>query len=284
MMTATKTGGVLGARVEGVNVATPLSEGDLQRVKLWLAEYGVLNFPRQALDDRAISDFCRQFGELDTGLATGTEALPPVGTLTNIYGDVSPGQGWHTDLSYMKQVGYINVLYGIEVPVRDGKPLGATEFQSTRAAYDDLPDEFKNKYAHTSVTFDMEKFNRYMINEKGSKRAPMTAEQRALRPPVSHPMFVRHPVDGRMSLYANPGYAISVDGMAQDEGDELLNHLFEHQLQEKYHYAFEWSVGDFLVWDNLVTIHQAADDYLPTERRYMKRCRVKADPSVAQPE
>ena len=49
------------------------------------------------------------------------------------------GQDWHTDMSYSKTIAFANVLYGIKIPHRDGKPLGNTEFCSMHAAYDGLP-------------------------------------------------------------------------------------------------------------------------------------------------
>lgn len=285
MATVVPSGGVLGATIEGIDLASPLSDEDFALVWRSLAEHSVLRFPDQVLDDEQLRDFSAQFGELDTSgteYATYRGGVPEVGSLTNIHGDVSPGQGWHTDMSYMPQVAFANVLYALEVPVRDGKALGPTEFQNMYMAYEGLPPDFKEEFRSATCTFDFEKFNTYMIQEKGSTRGQMTAEQRTARAPASHPMFLKHPVSGRLVLYANPGYAVRVDRVGEERSAEILRFLFAHQLQEKYRYRFTWTVGDLLIWDDLATIHRAVDDYLPTERRHMKRCRVKADPQVAQ--
>lgn len=277
--------GPLGATVEGADLSQPLDAAGVEVLRNGLSFHGVLRFPGQQLDDRALRDFCAAFGELDVingyvGESTGE--VPEVGTLSNADGDVSPGQGWHTDMSYLEQVAYANVLYAIEVPVRDGKALGPTQFQNMYRAYDDLPADFKDEYRDAVVVFDFDKFNEYMIKEKGSQRASMTAAQKAERPPARHPMFVRHPVTAQYALYANPGYAIRVDGLPETESDAVLGFLFEHQLRPKYSYTFHWTVGDVLMWDNLATIHQAVCDYRPDERRHMRRCRIKADPGVAR--
>ena len=70
-------------------------------------------------------------------------------------------------------------------------------------------------------------------------------------------------------------------GRVQHEVEALaarqLEFLFEHQLQEKYIYAHEWSVGDVLMWENIGTIHNALADYGPDEPRYILRCQVMAD-------
>ena len=34
------------------------------------------------------------------------------------------GQDWHTDMSYSRTIAFANVLYGIKIPQRGGKPLG----------------------------------------------------------------------------------------------------------------------------------------------------------------
>jgi taurine dioxygenase len=104
----------------------------------------------------------------------------------------------------------------------------------------------------------------------------MTAEQKALRPPVVHPVFLTHPLTGRKVLYCNPGYAVRINGMEQKESDETLAMLFEHQLQPKYRYTHVWTENDVLIWDHLGTIHQAIADYRPDEVRLIKRCQVMA--------
>jgi taurine dioxygenase len=90
-------------------------------------------------------------------------------------------------------------------------------------------------------------------------------------------MVMVHPISGRKILYANPGYTISIDGMDKRESDELLEFLFEHQLQPQFQYAHRWAEGDLLIWDNLQTLHNAEADYRADEPRLMKRCQAMAD-------
>jgi len=53
------------------------------------------------------------------------------------------GQGWHTDMSYSKEIALANVLHAKRVPRRNGRVLGCTQFRNMHAAYDDLPAEVK---------------------------------------------------------------------------------------------------------------------------------------------
>jgi taurine dioxygenase len=124
---------------------------------------------------------------------------------------------------------------------------------------------------------DFDKFWEMMRREKGSKRPPLTEAQRRQKPPVSHPVFLTHPISGRSALYANPGYTVRIDGLPEQESEALLRFLFEHQLQPKYQYAHQWTQGDVLMWDDLLTLHRAAADYGPDEPRLVKRCQVMAD-------
>ena len=93
-------------------------------------------------------------------------------------------------------------------------------------------------------------------------------------------MFLQHPITGRYVLYANPGYATRVEGLTPDESNEPLEMLFQHQLQPKYGYVHHWTGGDVLMWDDIGTLQQAIADYSPSDRRHMKRVRIKADASV----
>jgi taurine dioxygenase len=160
--------------------------------------------------------------------------------------------------------------------MRNGRPLGATEFANTQAAYDGLPTGVKAKLADATATHDWNNFHELM-RRKGSKRPSLSEAQRRERPPVSHPVFLTHPITGRKVIYVNPGFAVSIDGLAPAESRETLDYLFAHVLKPKYRYAHHWTVGDVLVWDHIGTWHCAVADYAPDEHRLMKRCQVMAD-------
>jgi len=133
-----------------------------------------------------------------------------------------------------------------------------------------------------TVLHDFNKFWEMMRREKGSKRPPLTEAQRKAKPPVSHPVFLAHPVTGRRVLYANPGYAVRINELPEKESERTLGFLFEHQLKAEYRYAFRWREGDVLMWEDIGTIHNAVADYGPDEPRLIKRCQVMA--TMFQPE
>jgi taurine dioxygenase len=283
-MKMTSSGQTLGATIEGLDLAKPLSQEEFDTVLSALGECGVVRFPRQRLTGRQLADFSARFGKLEINVAAAYQepGIPEVMTLSNIVENGKPvgladaGQDWHTDMSYSTMIAFANVLYGIKIPRRDGKPLGATEFSNMHAAYEGLSTDLKARLEGMTVLHDFNKFWDKMRREKGSKRPPLTEAQRKAKPPVSHPIFLTHPVTKRKVLYANPGYSMRINEMPQKESDETLEFLFEHQLKSEYRYAFHWTEGDVLMWEDIGTIHNAVADYGADEPRLIKRCQVMA--------
>jgi taurine dioxygenase len=280
------SGASLGAAIEGLDLGTPLPPKAIDAVLQTLGKYGVVRFPRQQLTGRQLRDFSAQLGDLEVHVASQAyhePGLPEVMILSNIVENGKPigladaGQGWHTDMSYSRMIAFANVLYGIKIPRRDGRALGATQFANMQAAYADLPADVKRTLEGKTVLHDFEKFWEMMRREKASKRPPLTDAQRKAKPPVSHPIFLKHPLTGNRVLYANPGYAVRINELPQKESDEMLEFLFRHQLQPKYIYTSQWEEGDVLVWEDIGTIHSAVADYGPHEHRLVKRCQVMAN-------
>jgi len=278
------TGEVLGAVVTGIDLGAPLSEGDFATILQALGDHGVLRFPDQGIDAPELRDFAANFGSLQV-LRSGQDpsALPEVSILSNIVRDgklvgvPDAGQNWHTDMTYNRVPGFVNVLAAFEVPMRDGRPLGATHFANTAAAYDGLPEALKRQLQDATATHDLNFYWEFMRREKASPRAPLSPAERAAHPPSQHPVFLTHPISGRKVIYVNPGLTEKIDGMPEEESRKILNTLFDHVLQPEYRYIHNWAVRDVLLWDHLSTWHNAIADYRPDEPRLIKRCQVMAD-------
>ena len=279
------SGQTLGARVENVDLTKPLSDGDFRTVLRALGQHGVLCFPKQTFETPEFRAFASRFGDLEVNVANlyFEAGFPDIMILSNqIRPDGKPaglndaGQGWHTDMSYSKDIALANVLHAQEVPMRNGKSVGETQFRNMHAAYEELPDEVKQKIEGRTATHDFEKFWEVMRLRPGSRRAPLTAEQKRKKPPVSQPLVRIHPITGRKVLYANPGYTMWIDGMDRAESDSIVEYLFRHQERADFLYAHHWAVGDVLMWDNIGTVHNAIADYMSNEPRYMRRAQVMA--------
>ena len=205
MLTITPTGQTLGATVTGVDLSKPLSQADFAQTLQALGEHGVLRFSGQHLSAGAIRDFSLRFGPIQVGVSEGFRHpdAREVGILSNVVENGKPigladaGQDWHTDMSYRETIGFVNVLYAVKVPVRDGKAIGDTLFANTRAAYEDLAPEWKSRLAGMTATHDFNKFWEWMRAKPGNTRPPLTPEKCTPSPmfmpmsvPVACPPFV----------------------------------------------------------------------------------------------
>src|SRR2546429_272755 len=117
------------------------------------------------------------------------------------------------------------------------RPPSPGEFEialKAPAQHGGLPAALRKKLEGKTVLHDFNKFWEMMRREKGSARPALTEAQRKAKPPVSHPIFLPHPITGRKALYANPGYSVRINELPQKESDAILEFLFEHQTQPKF--------------------------------------------------
>src|SRR5271163_4500922 len=225
------TGETLGATIEGVDLNAALDHRVFGNILRALGAYGVLRFPDQKLDPARQMAFSARFGSLEINVAGAFQepGHPEIMILSNMkdargrpLGARDAGQDWHTDMSYSETIAFANVLYALKVPHRDGRPLGGTEFANMHAAYDGLPYDLKTRLYGMTVLHDFNKFWDMMLKRPGTWRKPLTQEQRDRKPPVSHPIFLTHPITGKQVLYANPGYAIRINELPEAGGDKIL--------------------------------------------------------------
>jgi taurine dioxygenase len=277
-----ESGRPIGARVSGIDLAHA-DQREFAAFEEVFARHGVLAVSDQRLDAASLLAFAKRLGDVYQNPTSAYKwpDLPEIMILSNkrdaagkLIGIADAGEGWHTDMSYNEVPGKATVLYGIEVPHRDGIPLGDTLFSSMCAVYDALPSDLRERIEGRSAEHDFAKFYDRMIREKGSERPPLTPEQRKKRPPVIHPLVSRHPRTGRRFLYADPGYTTRIIGLPPEESDRILEALFEFQVRDEFTFRHKWRAKDLLIWDNWATIHMATGGYAPHEHRYMLRAQV----------
>jgi hypothetical protein len=128
------TGHILGATVRRLDLSEPLSDADFAAILQALGAHGVLHFPDQKLEARALRDFSQRFGRIQATL-TGRHhepGMPEVGILSTSSrtasrsGSPTPAKTGTRTMSYNETIGFLNVLYAVKVPRRDGRVLGAT--------------------------------------------------------------------------------------------------------------------------------------------------------------
>jgi taurine dioxygenase len=284
------SGAPLGHEIRGVDLSQPLSDRLFAEIEAAFDRYGVVVIPGQRLTPQQQIDFSRRFGTLerypiDTYLLPGH---PEIFVVSNIVENGKPigmadaGRVWHTDMHYTATPSRCSLLYALEVPMRDGQPLGDTLFASTRAAYEALSPEMKAKVTGKRAVNSYQNY----VARRDAKVAggPPTAQgERSKRasafPDVLHPLVRTHPRTGAKCLYVSDEVTCGIEGMSAEEGAQVLEDLLDHMTRPQFVYRHRWRVGDLIIWDNCSAIHNAIGDYTPAERRRMHRTTVAGGPT-----
>jgi taurine dioxygenase len=252
----------MGAEVEGLDLAQPLSDAVFDEVRDALHRHHVLAIRRQDLKPKTFLEFASRFGSPEPHLLDQYHhpQFPDILMLSNVVRGGKPvgladgGTYWHSDYSYLDIPARATVLYSIEVP----KAGGDTLFADQEQAYEDLPETMK-KRIDGLVTLNVYG-NRDDLDLKSRTSAPPpTQEQKDKRGAhlIRHPLVRRHPYSGRKALYAVSGTSFAIEGMPEEEGIGLLRELAAHSTQPKYQYRMHYGIGDVVIWDNASVLHSA---------------------------
>jgi taurine dioxygenase len=181
------------------------------------------------------------------------------------------GETFHTDHSNHPAPPKATTLFPVSLPSSGGD----TQYVNMHEAYDDLPDEIKNRVEGLKAV--------HVYQSKYSPRElrPLSAESaKVLPPPGVHPLVRTHPENGRKALYLNSVRIESILGMEDGEALDLVAQLMTHATQKKYEYRHQWRSGDMVIWDNRSVLHKANPDYDMNERRYLYRLMLKGEVPV----
>jgi taurine dioxygenase len=267
----------LGAEVQGVDLAKPLSNSEFDQIHRAFLERGILLFREQKITREQHIAFSRRFGELDTHDSLPRDRHPDYPELllvTNIpKANGAPsdskytGQLWHSDMSFTLVPSLGSLLRGITIP-----PVGGdTMFTNMYMAYDTLSDGMKKMIdglhgIHTGSR---------KIVDLSADRA---AEQKKLNPPIAQPVVRVHPETGRKALYIGEKVSCFA-GMTEEESRPLIEYLVRHATRPQFVYRHQWRPDDIVMWDNRCTMHVALGDYPEGEIRHLERTTIKGTPS-----
>ena len=279
----------LGARVEGVDLTTPLPDETFARIAAAFDEHSVLVFHDQRLTDAQQKAFSERFGPLElTIISPGQEARydPKLVDLSNADPDhgglmdwsdrrmlyQSGNQLWHTDSSFKPVPAHSSALSGREVP-----PVGGeTEFASTRHAYAELPADaqarLEGKVAVHSIIYSRSLIAKDLFDPA----------QAAALPAVRHALVRVNPVNRRKNIYIG-SHAWFIEGMALAEGRRLLDDLLALTTAPDRVYRHTWKQWDLVMWDNRCVLHRGRPWDSARYPRIMRRTTVAGDGPTANP-
>jgi len=243
----------LGARIEGLNLAEPLSGDTVADVRQALLDHEVLFFEDQDLTPIQQRNFAARFGRLHVHpIRPSVPGLPEVLVLDNEPASETDNGKWRSDVTFIETPPMGSILYAKEIP-----PLGGdTIWSSMRAAYNGLSQPFRNFLSTLEAEHDFTRSfppNHTAANNMGKERYNWARRE---YPPV--------------------GFTTRILDVSQTESEKLLELLNEHIQRPEYIVRWNWKPNSLAFWDNRVTQHYTLNDYLP-HRRVMHRTTILGD-------
>ena len=273
MIEVRRLGPQIGVEARGVDVKTLDDAGFATLYRAWL-DGNVLVVPDQELEIEDFLRYSRRFGAVvpHPSKMTRHPDFPEI-TMLGVNKFKADGEldqavyrrgaeGWHTDGAYDQEPFKATQLYALAVPSRGGDTL----FASMYAAYDALPTRLRERLDGRMGAFT------YGGRRKAT--ALLNPEDRDWVP-VFHPIIRTHPETGRKGLYFDPGKILRIEGVDEQESDELIEELTSRMIQPEGEYRHRWRKGDIVIWDNRCSYHKAAGDYPPEEDRIHWRVSIK---------
>ncbi|MEX2616292.1 MAG: TauD/TfdA family dioxygenase [Alphaproteobacteria bacterium] len=262
-----------GAEVTGVDVKKLDDAGFAPIYAAWL-KYGVTVVRDQELEIEDFLRYSRRYGVIVPHPSKSTRH-PDYPELTllginkfNADGTLNKAvyrrgaEGYHTDGAYDEVPFKATKLYALAIPNTGGD----THFSSMYQAYEVLPERLKTLLEGRRGGFT--------YGGRTGQTALLNPEDRN-RPPAFHPIIRTHSETGRKSLYFDPGKILFIEGLEQQQSDDVIDELTERMIAPDAEYRHKWRVGDIVIWDNRCMVHKAAGDYPPEEDRIHWRVSIK---------
>ena len=274
-------GPAMGAEIVGADLAA-LTHAAFAQIRDAFHAHQVIAIRDQALTPAAQMAFSARFGALEDQLNAHytLPGFPEVLVLSNDMKDGKPvglidgGDFWHSDSSHRDRPSMATILFAVKNP-REG---GDTEFANMYAAYEALPDDTKRRIAPLKGIHAVSKLRnkRVTVSARRPDAKDFYEKQKSL-PDQIWPLVRTHPVTGRKALYVSPRFTVGIEGLAEDEADEILDTLFAHQIRPEFVYRHKWRDGELVMWDNRCVMHRATGGFTYPDVRTMHRTVVAGD-------
>jgi taurine dioxygenase len=264
-------GPLIGAEIVGVDLARPLTPEVFTELDRALLEWKVLFFRNQRITARQQRDFAAMWGTIDSHPFFPKTTPSEVIRLEKGAANAGVENVWHFDFPWIERPPMGAVLRMLEAPELGGDTL----FADAAAAYDNLPEEVRERIDGLYALHD--------FASSGNYRTFFTPEDHErfekLFPPVSHPLVRTHPVTDRKTLFVSSINTTEIIGLPPDEGEELLRYLVQQMQYADYQVRFRWEPDSVVFWDNRAVTHYACSDYYP-RRRVVDRVAIAGDRPV----
>ena len=265
---------VIGAEISGVSLNKDLNDGICDQIYKALIKYQVVFFRDQDLSPENHLKLAKSFGEPEPPhpIYPHVDGYENIVLLKNAEDNIPNTTDWHKDLTFKANPPFASILHGIKIPDVGGDTLWA----SMSAAYDNLPDGWKQHLEDLEAINDMGTFRNDFYRDGG-----IDSVNNALKNVGSavHKVIETHPVSGLKYLNVNQSFTRNIVDESQGQSDHILQFLYQHIAKPEFQIRFRWRNNSVAIWDNRITQHYAVVDYLPNIR-HMQRVTVLNDKRV----
>ncbi|OWZ45327.1 alpha-ketoglutarate-dependent taurine dioxygenase [Cryptococcus neoformans c8] len=278
----------IGVKVTGLDLAS-LDKAGQDQLALLAARKGIVFFAsndnvKQTYRDTSMErklEMARYYGQLHQH---SVQPRPPTSTeISVVYQDQVntvrkhwwpnrlTNAIWHIDQTQERQPPGITFFCCMQ---HDAPSGGDTLVGSLVEAYNRLSPKMKEfvcglKAVHSSAVM-------------AAKAARVGGASRRNEIESLHPLVTVHPATGSKSLYINPERMTYIEGLRNEESDNMLKFLSDHvKLGADFHARYKWSEGDVCVWDQRVIIHSAVLDNMTHRRHFIRITALSSVPIQA---
>ena len=272
-MKITKVKEHIGAIVTGIDLAAPIDAATKKALYDAAVDNVVLVIRGQAhLTPAQVQAAGEMFGEL-MDLVDG---FPLISVLDNFHLDstgkpakVGANSTWHTDHTNQELPPKFTMLYAVAVPDKGG----ATGVCNSRAAYEALPEDLRQKITDMKTETTLISSARFKIANPDILKAQLASK----KPPTIQPLVRTHPETGTKAVWFHKSKTEKIIGMTPEETQDFLQDITDRITQPQFCYAHEYQKGDLLIIDDRASLHKAGFDFDHSQQRRLYRMLVRGD-------
>ena len=267
----------LGAIIDGVDLRDTPNKALIAKIKQCIHRYQVVIFQRQTFNAAQQLSFTKALGPVrkrklpeNYVIPASSYDTPGIAYVSNIRdengiptGVIPDGEMWfHHDTCYTDEPDKFTMLCAITVPRSGGNTMWCNMYD----ALDSMPASLRQKIQGKRAlnVYD------YATIEKPNLQNLDQLEK------AWQPAIITHPTTGREALFVNRLMTCQIEGMSLEESSSILEQVFDHAEKKQFIYEHHWTVGDFIVWDNLSVTHARTHFKLGHDRR-LRRSKVSGE-------
>jgi taurine dioxygenase len=221
-------------------------------------------FPRADITPQQLADFVLAFGQPDgpRGRLASASEYAGIRMVENVeggkFGPRSNSElDWHSDRFYDPVAA--GLLQSIVVPQEGGDTSLANMVEALAALPADLRAAIESRSIKQDAVFDAN-------GHPGIRPGGVAVDDVVNTPGVSTPIIKLHPYSQRAYLYLGNRLNSHVDGLSLADSEALLDRLYAHVNQPRFHYRHHWAPLELIMYDNRCCMHRR-ETFAPDAKR-----------------